>query len=189
MFLRDFSRTGATPILAAPAAPAVLEPRLRGLTAGTMLDTSAGWRPVESLHIGDRVQSLDGGAARVVALDRQTLAGGASLVHLPGGALDNCTALTLLPEQPVLVDTFDSMEAPFALMPASALVGFRGAEMRVFRRSVEVVMPIFAEEEVIWAQSGLLLHCAGTREEASFFPRLDMLEAKALLAWRASVAA
>lgn len=187
MFLRDFTKAFATPVFAATTAPAALEPAMRGLTAGTMLDTPAGWRPVESLHIGDLVQSLDGGACRVVALDRQTIAGGASLIHLPGGALDNCTALTLLPGQSVLMDTFDAMEAPFALVPARALTGFRGAEMRVFRRPVEVIMPIFAEEEVVWAQSGLLMQCAGIRDDASFFPRLDMGQAKALLAWRASL--
>jgi len=189
MFLRDFSRTDATPIFAAPTAPVALESSLRGLTAGTMLDTPAGWRAVQSLHIGDKVQSLDGGACRIVALDRQTIAGVASLIHLPGGVLDNCSALTLLPGQRVLVDTFDAMEAPFALIPARALTGFRGAEMRVFRRPVEVIMPIFAEEEVVWAQSGLLLHCAGAQEDASFFPRLDVPEAKALLAYRASLVA
>lgn len=189
MFLRDFTKAGATPIFAAPTAPKTLEPSLRGLAAGTLLDTKTGWRPVESLRIGDHVQSLDGGACRIVALDRQTIAGGASLIHLPGGALDNCTAVTLLPGQPVLVDTFDSMEAPYALIPARALAGFRGAEMRVFRRSVEVITPIFAEEEVIWAQSGLLLHCAGTREEAGFFPRLNGMEAAALLSYRARLVA
>ena len=83
-----------------------------GLIAGTLVESATGWTPVENLRIGDAVQSYDGGLARVVGLDREWITASLSayVLHLPGGALDNCSDLILLPGQNLLVDTLNDAD-------------------------------------------------------------------------------
>ena len=55
---------------------------------------------------------------------------------------------------------------------------------------VQVITPLFAEEEVVFANSGVLLHCpsvidgAGRYPDDSFFPRLDAASAREFLTRR-----
>ncbi len=146
---------------------------------------------VEDLRIGDGVQSYDGGLARVVGLDRNWIGPdvGAYLLHLPGGALDNCSDLLLLPGQNVLVDTLGDPDLPdhlVALVPAAALEGVLGATRMRIEKPLEVITPRFADDEAIFANSGTLLHCAGIRQTAGqpasdFFSQLDLAQAQAFL--------
>ena len=162
-----------------------------GLIAGTLLESAKGWMPVEDLRIGDAVQSYDGGLARVVGLDRDwiTAAVGAYVLHLPGGALDNCSDLMLLPQQNVLVDTLADADLPddlVVLLPAAALEGVLGATRLRIEKPLEVITPRFADDEAIFANSGLLLHCPGIRQTAGqpasdFFTQLDLVQATAFL--------
>ena len=64
-----------------------------------MVESAAGWQTVESLAPGMRVQTLDGGLARVLRLTKRTIRPSDDLVliHLPGGCLDACSDLLLLP--------------------------------------------------------------------------------------------
>ena len=162
-----------------------------GLIAGTLVEGASGWLPVEDLRIGQAVQSFDGGLARVVGLDRQwiTPRRGDYLVHLPGGALDNCSDLTVLPGQNLLIDTLNDDHLPdvmVALIPALALDGWLGAQRVPFDRAREVILPRFADDEAIFANSGTRLHCPGIRQQAGeaasdFFTQLDLAQARAFM--------
>lgn len=162
-----------------------------GLIAGTLVEGARGWVAVEDLRIGDAVQSYDGGLARVLGLDRNwvTAAVGAYVLHLPGGALNNCSDLRLLPGQNVLIDTLGDAELPddvVVLMPAAALEGVLGATRMRIEKPMEVITPRFADDEAIFANSGTLLHCPGIRQTAGqpasdFFTQLDLAQAYAFL--------
>ena len=162
-----------------------------GLIAGTLVETATGWTPVENLRIGDAVQSYDGGLARVVGLDREwiTASLGAYVLHLPGGALDNCSDLILLPGQNLLVDTLNDADLPddvVALIPAAALEGVLGTTRARIEKPLEIITPRFADDEAIFANSGTLLHCPGIRQNAllpasDFFTLLDPAQGAAFL--------
>ena len=156
-----------------------------------MIDSATGWRAVETLRIGDLVHSFDGGARRVQGLDRNWLAPGeaAGLMLVPGGAFDNCSDLVLPEHQHLLIDTLGDPDLPDAMMvliPAAALVGFRGVRRVPVARPLEVVTPLFADE-AIYANSGALLYCpamahgAGRLPQGDDFARLDLASARALL--------
>jgi len=193
MFLKDFTRTvAAHPVLAAR------NPRPEtGLLAGTRIETETGWRDVCTLRIGDRVQTWDGGLVRIVALDRHPLNAGTRALKLAGGLLGTCDDLLLLPGQHLLVETLDDPSLPDALavlVPASALRGRPGVTDLVLHCS-EAVVPVFADEEAIWCQTGVLVHCAGLADAAGappgdgFFPRLSPVSARSFLDRRLSLAA
>jgi len=196
MFMKDFTRTAHSTL----AAELLCKPVTGGILAGTLVETATGWRGVETLRMGDLVQSLDGGLARVLAVDRRTLRPdmGQAVVAVPGGAFDACSDLQLLPGQHLLVDTLGDAALPddaFALIPALALEGRMGCTRRYALREIEVITPMFATEEIVWANSGLLIHCpgiadgAGHRPESDFFPRLDVPGACALLTRRCGLLA
>lgn len=192
MFMQDISRAAAfaTPV------ETLLSPVVTGLVAGTLLETRSGWRPIEALAIGDCVQTLDGGLARIMAMDRRSLRPEMEtpLLMIPGGHYDACSDLMLLPGQHILLDTLDDEAthgAPFAMLPARALTG--GAVRRHYApKPLEIVTPLFADEEVVYANTGVLLHCPGITDGAgrypddSFFPRLDVATARGFLARRAA---
>lgn len=188
MFMQDLSRTAHSAV----TADLLTRPVSSGMLAGTLVETATGWRGVETLRMGDLVQSLDGGLARVLAVDRSTLRAhmGQAVIALPGGAFDACSDLHLLPAQHLLIDTLGDAALPddaFALIPALALQGHAGCSRRYLMREIEVITPMFAEEEILWANSGLLIHCPGIadgaqrRPDSPFFPCLDLPAARALL--------
>lgn len=190
MFMKDFTRTTT----AIPAADFAAQPVTSGILAGTLVETATGWRGVETLRLGDLVQTLDGGLAKVLGVDRRALRPelAQALIALPGGVLDACCDALLLPGQHLAIDTLADPahpDAAFALIPALALEG-HGGTRRYALRGIEVITPLFATEEILWANSGLLLHCPGiadgaqSRPEGDFFPRLAIPAARALLARR-----
>lgn len=193
MFMQDFTRIAPF----ATVFPAL--PVTSGLAAGTPVETRGGWRRVESLRPGDTVQTLDGGLARIAAMDRTWLlpAMQGDVLDLPGGAFGNCDDLTLLPDQYLLLDlihgdpvTGGLPDALGALMPGQALEGHRGITRRRARTPLEVVTLLFADEELVWAASGVLLHCpairhgVGSLPMGDIFPTLQAPAARRLLAAR-----
>jgi len=196
MFMKDFTRAAHAVI----AADLLAAPVTSGILAGTLLETATGWRCVETLRMGDLVQSLDGGLAKVLGVDRRTLRPdmGQALITIPGGVYDACSDLQLLPGQHLLIDTLGDTALPddaFALIPALALDGRTGCTRRYALREIEVITPMFATEEIVWANSGVLIHCpgiatgAGVRPASDFFPRLDVPGARALLTRREALLA
>ncbi len=184
MFMKDFTRL-------APVATPVLPQATSGLAAGTLVETADGWRRVETLRMGDKLQTLDGGLARVVGLARQVVADG-RLMHVPGGHLGTCEDLWLAPFQHVLIDTLGDARLPDAaavLVPATAFEGTLG-RLRPRPGKAEVFTPVFAEEEVVWANSGALVWCPGIGQDpgdlphSGFYTRLSTAEARGWLSGR-----
>lgn len=198
MFMQDFTKLTTAFAQVTPRQPSVVPaPVIGGIVAGTLVETETGWLPVENLQIGTRVHTLDGGLTRVLALDRRSLAPQAetSLIHVPGGHFDACCDLMLVPGQHVLLDTLgDSTHghAPYLLVPALALTTDPLIRRDFPDLNVQVITPLFAEEEVVFANSGVLLHCpsvidgAGRYPDDSFFHRLDAASARAFLTRRAA---
>jgi len=171
-------------------------PAQSGLLAGTLVETRRGWERIETLEPGVSVQTLDGGLARLMGLDRRLMrpGDGASLIRLPGGCLDACSDLMLLPGQHLLIDTLDDPMtggAPFVLVPAQALLALPGPQRLRPETEIEVLTPMFAEEEGLYVQSGVLFHCPSVIDgaqrypEDSFFPCLDLDTAQDFLKRRA----
>ncbi len=171
-----------------PEAPAA------GILAGSLVETAAGWRPVETLARGVRVATWDGGFRPLAGVERHHLwpAAGTEVIHVPGGALDNCTEFDVLPGQHVFIASAIAEEvlgAAGALVPAAALAGHAGISRRALAHPAEVITLRFAGEEVVYVNSGALVHCAaavpGARPSTprpGFFPVLDEDRARAMLA-------
>lgn len=198
MFMQDFAKLTMDSALVTHRQPTVIPaPVIGGIVAGTLVEGARGWVAVETLRIGDKVQTLDGGLARVHALDRRSLSQAAesALIHVPGGSYDACSDLMLVPGQHVLMDTLGDTafgSAPYALVPAVALTSDPLIRRRFPDLTVEVITPMFADEEIIFANSGVLLHCPGVMDgpgrypDDSFFPRLDAATAREFLRRRAA---
>lgn len=172
-----------------------------GLAAGMRVETPQGWRGVETLVAGDRVQTLDGGMREVIGATHTILsahdlaraaAAGERLSYVPGGTLDTCAGFHLLPGQPVLIDTHHAeavFGSPLVLVPGAALEGWQGILPDSPQAPLTVVRLMFDEEEVIYANTGALLHCptdAGIWQTedsraGGFFTRLDLDAARLLV--------
>ena len=140
--------------------------QMRGLASGTRIATDRGWRPVEALSVGDCVMTFDNGPQAIVAVTRstqfiraETAPDFANPIDVPVGALGNNEPMVLLPEQAVMIES-DAAEAltgdPFALVPAKALVGYRGIERFRAMRAFEVITLHFSNDEVIYIEGGAL---------------------------------
>jgi hypothetical protein len=176
-------------ILASPALPSgrvladdLLQANAVGFSARTLVETECGWRPVGGLTAGTRLATLDGGFVDLIGVRRTPAKpiAPASSVLVPGGALGNCDDVILGAAQRVLLPTGPAepvLDAAFALVTAAALAGHFGIR-RVVTEDCLYRLD-FASEEVVWANSGLLLHCpAGV--DAGFL-RLDGNQARALI--------
>jgi hypothetical protein len=189
MFQNDFSRLTATQVFAANRAAS---PVGTGLLASTMVETARGWIRAENLRFGDAIYTVDGGLAPVLGLDRQWIAPQPDVhtVLVPGGTLDNDDDLLLLSGQMLLLDTMgDRMlpDAALVLIPATALIGWRGCTRGPLAKKTEVITPLFAAEEIVYANAGAMLRCPSVTEGANSaiatdFTRLDLRAAWALLA-------
>lgn len=161
-----------------------------GLALGTLVETNTGWRPVDTLLPGDGVHTFDGGLRTLREVGHLFVAPDAAgmrhagLVHVPGGAVQNCSDLTLLPDQPVMIEhpLVEAMfDCPSALVPARCLIGLNGIAPVWTRDVIRAIALVFDEEEIVWANSGMLLHCAGRgMEGADFFTALNEVDARML---------
>lgn len=146
-----------------------LNTQTHGLMAGTRVASNLGWRAVEALAVGDLVLTFDNGMQEITEIRRMTFWTDAPdtppaqwPVIVPAGALDNRAEMTLLADQGVLVesDTADDMYGdPFAVLPAHTLVGVRGIHRAAPAAQIELIAIYFAQEQVIYAESGALIHC------------------------------
>ena len=149
------------------------ETALSGLIAGTLLETASGWRPVEKLMRGDEVYTYDGGLRIITRMDRNLVDARESapegLVWIAGGTLSNSHDLLVLPNQKLLIETC-ALGGISTLVRAAELIGQPGIERVDAGYYVQIFRPVLAEEEVLWANAGLLFHCAGADEDRGFFP-------------------
>ncbi|SNS45529.1 Hint domain-containing protein [Tropicimonas sediminicola] len=139
---------------------------LHAMLAGTLVETPMGWRPVEELRAGDLVQTFDGGLRRLASVARAPVTSERplGLIHVPGGTLNTCLGLAVLPGTRLLLDLPelalpDQAAGGPVLVPAGALVGWRGVTMRRARAGALAVALRFDEEEVVFANTGALVHC------------------------------
>lgn len=159
-----------------------------GLLAGSLVETEAGWLPVERLARGMRVATWDGGFCPLVRVERQHLwpAAEVEVIHVPGGALDTCTGFSVLPGALVFVASAVAeavLGAEGALVPAASLAGHFGITRQRLSRPAEVLNLHFAAEEIVYVNSGALIHCAAAESEtgSGYFERLDADRAEAML--------
>ena len=162
-----------------------------GIVEGTRVEAADGWRPVESLMRGYAVFTFDGGLRQVLAIHREDIRP-ARLLHVPGGALDNCAEMLMLPGQYMLVQDSraeDLFGSPLAVVPAAALAGFNGIEWVNGRaKTREIVTLEFEDEEVVYGNTGALFHCpsqtqfGAARLVSAFFNVLDLAQARTLIA-------
>lgn len=140
-----------------------------GIAAGTRIATATGWRDVAALCPGDLVLTFDDGLVPVVAVQRHHAVAGAGdwpaphwPLAVPEGALGNRHPLVLMPDQRLMVDS-DLAESlvgdPFPLIPARALAGWRGIAPAPPPPGLMATVPMFADEQVIYGASAVLLHC------------------------------
>ncbi|MFN6980252.1 MAG: Hint domain-containing protein [Gemmobacter sp.] len=158
------------------------------LIAGTRVETAGGWRDVAHLRAGDRLQTFDGGLRPLIAVEQVRLVpeAGRMAIRIEGGTLGACDDLTLLPGAQVLIATGKTRpEAARALVPALSLRGVPGVVTVPLDGPVSAVRPVFADDEVIWANTGVLLFSPGPVRTAQF-PALDPAAARHALARRSA---
>ncbi|MFN6979163.1 MAG: Hint domain-containing protein, partial [Gemmobacter sp.] len=161
-----------------------------GLAPCTPVATPTGWRRAEALRPGDRVLTFDDGPMPIRAI-RHAAGGGDPgdwsigdwpraqwprahwPLAVPAGALGNRWPVTLLPDQPVLVEAeaADALfDDPFALVPARALNGWRQIAPVPPPHGLRPIGLVFDAAQVIYAGSALLLHCAGEEGPLPLLP-------------------
>ncbi len=172
--------------------PAVSMPT--GIPGATLVETAQGWRAAEALRPGDRLATWDGGWRPVLSVRAERLqpSGAEALIRVPGGALDTCRTVWLRAGQHVLIRAPQAaavLDAEAVLMPAAALTGHRGIAAVPLVAALNVVTLHFAEDEMIFAASGLCLHCAAEdgpalrgRDHCGYIPVLDLARSRDLMA-------
>lgn len=165
-------------------------PRREGIPGATLVETATGWQRADTLRPGDRVATWDGGLRELLALHSGRMQPGGTLVRVAGGALDNCSEVWLSAAQMVLIRSpFAAaiLDAEAVLLPAAALAGFRGISLARPAAAPNLVSLHFATDELIFAASGLCLHC-GTEDSApladtlGYLPVLDAARGRDLMA-------
>lgn len=169
-----------------------------GLLSGSLVETASGWSDIGDLRLGVAVATFDGGYVPVKRIERRHIwpAAQAGLIHIPGGSLDNCSDVALLPGQEILVTSpriEDRLDCAGVFVAASALVGYRGITRQSLTQPIEVVSLRFDDEEIVYVNSGTLMRCAkdksnprpaecGVGTGTGYFARLDDDAARDLLA-------
>lgn len=141
-----------------------------GVAAGTLIATSEGARPVEDLIVGDMIRTFDNGPRAVLAILRHGPAlsaiednCAAHTITVPAGTLGNARPMVMMPDQGIMVgseNARDSMGDPFAVVPVRALEGLCGIHRSAPHQQTEFFTLVFAQDEVVFADGGQLLHFA-----------------------------
>jgi hypothetical protein len=153
----------------AAACHGALGPVSHGLTAGTKIAATLGWRDVDTLTEGDSVLTYHNAMQPIIKIERtvfwsktRDVSKGQWPVTVPEGALGNRCDLVLLPDQGVMVDSDGvgtPQSAPVTLVPAQALVGVRGIHRSRPLQQIEVITLYFENDEVIYTEGAFLVHC------------------------------
>ena len=140
-----------------------------GLYASTLIRTAFGLQPAATLRPGDLVMTQDLGLVPVACVrpePRQALWS----VRIPAAALGNPDAVMVPPGQPLLIRT--SWAMPFsgddlALVPATALEGWRGIAPHVPARTEAILHLRLDQPAILWIGPGLLAGC-DSNDDAAF---------------------
>lgn len=153
-----------------------------GLFADTPVATPSGWVAVGELDRGDEVLTFDAGFQPLSAVVRDDCVASGSRwpdslrpLRIPAGLLDNRLEALVLPHQGILLEAdevADQFGDPYVVIPAAALETLSGVERVHPVADCEIVLPVFAEDHMVFASGGLLTFCQahwGTR--AGLMPR------------------
>lgn len=135
-----------------------------GLYASTPVQTAFGWQALSQLGPGDLVMSSDSGLQPVHSILPETRRALWS-VRIPADALGNPQMVMLPPGQAVLIRT--DYARPFsgddlALVPATALEGWRGIAPHVPARPEPILQLRLIRPALLFAGPGLLVSCGGS---------------------------
>jgi hypothetical protein len=170
MFMPNVRQFEAAQPIDTPSNRTVSAPRA-GIRGATLIETAEGWRPAETLRPGDSLATWDGGFRPVLSVQSECLQPFADehLIRVPAGVLNNCGTVWLRNGQFVLIRSTQAaavLDAEAVLLPAAALTGYGGIKRVPLPGSVTAITLRFAEDEVIFAASGLCLHCASVAGSA-----------------------
>ena len=171
-------------LTAAPATkPALsIRPQIGGFLPCTRVETADGFVQVRNLRPGDEVQTFDGGLQEVRNI-RHSVPRLTAMVHVPAGALGNEVALDMPSDALVTLDleTADRLFGmPVVVSKLINLVGYNGISTALPQSMARVHIE-FEEEELIWAEGGMLMNTTSETEDM-FYPLLSLAETRQLLA-------
>lgn len=170
-----------------------------GFVTGTHVASNLGWRSVESLSVGDSVLTFDHGMQPIRSIQRDIVFRRGSLlprsqrpVLLPEGALHNRREMWLMPDQGMMVESDTAGEVlgdPFVMVPARALIGFRGIRAAKPQDELTVVTLAFDADQAVYVEGGLIALCLRPRDilteasvnSASDYKLLSMKVAQSLV--------
>jgi len=166
-----------------------------GLLVGARVATAMGWRPVEALEVGDLVLTFDAGLQPLTQISSKPVWSGEFSapkrfwpLHVPAGALGNRCALTLLPNQFVMIESDAGEELfgdPFSLIKSEALNGLNGIDAIPPAHGQAAMVLHFDTDQVAFDQSGVLYYCPSSEgfltAETPFYTALTQEETNLLM--------
>ncbi|WP_293573144.1 Hint domain-containing protein [Phaeobacter sp.] len=158
-------------------------PRNGGLVPHMMVETDRGFVQARHIKPGDMVYTLDGGAQEVKSV-KHAVPRLTPLVHVPAGALGNDNDLLLPADQKVgleLASIEQRFDVPTAMTKAISLVGHNGITSALPDKMARIFLT-FEEEEMIWAECGMLIHVPADNGGESAFCDLSLIETREILA-------
>lgn len=175
--LLDFPLPRPEPLIEAPQ-----RSRSGGFLPHTLVETDRGFVQARDVKPGDMVYTYDGGCQEVEAV-RHAVPRKTTLMHVPVGALGNDCDLSLPADQMVGLE-IDAAERlfglPLVLVELISLAGYKGIEARAPEHLGRIHIEC-AEEELIWAESGMLMQ-AGESGPDGAFKELNLAETRQILA-------
>lgn len=156
--------------------------RTGGFLPDTLVETDRGFFQARDVKPGDMVYTFDGGSQEVEVV-RHAVPRMTTLMHVPAGALGNDCDLSLPADQMVALE-IDAAERlfglPLVVVKLVSLAGYKGIKAtgpeHLGRIHIEC-----AEEELIWAESGMLMQ-AGEGGPDGAFKELSLSETRQILA-------
>lgn len=147
---------------------------IRGIYASIPVQTAFGWQVASDLGPGDLVMTLDEGL-RPIADIHTELRQALWSVRLPQGSIGNPETVMLPPGQPVLIKSDYAM--PFsgddlALVPATALEGWRGIAPHVPARTEPILRLFLDRATILFVGPGLMAGCDGMHDSTFDIKRL-----------------
>ncbi|MEL0435933.1 Hint domain-containing protein [Phycobacter sp. K97] len=180
--LLDFSLFQSTSLLTSSFDAAPLRPREGGFLPSTLVETDRGFVQARDVKPGDMIYTFDGGAQEVKAI-RHAVPRLTTLMHVPAGALGNDTDLLLPADQTVALE-LDAAERLFGVPLITAklihLAGYKGIKATA-PESIGRIHITCDEEELIWAESGMLM-LSGEGGADGAFCELSLTEVRQVLA-------
>lgn len=140
-----------------------------GFCATTRVATPMGWREASALSVGDMILSVDDGWQPLREIHKSVLWPGQNgcpralqPLYVPAGVFGQARALTLLPEQGVMIESDISLDlfgAFSVIVPAALLDGHFSITRFDPMSMVEVVSLVFDREELVVTEPGAMVQC------------------------------